>query len=119
VVTVGSELVVSGTADYLQAGHYTLFGHGLMGRCVLALNNGARQQAVWPSRLIQLGLAAGGLMMVGLLGGFGIAFDMNAYDTPPWFVAMEGLAFVGWGTLYPFWCIWLRRLSLAGTSPRH
>jgi hypothetical protein len=57
--------------------------------------------------------------MVGLLGGFGIAFDMNAYDTPTWFLALEGLSFVGWGILYPIWRIWLGRLSLAASPSRH
>jgi hypothetical protein len=111
-------LVVSGTTDYQRAGHYTFFGFGLMGAWLLALNRSARRPGVWPSHLIQLGLVGGGLMSVGLLGGFGIVLGLNVYDTPQWFVALEGLGFVGWGILFPIWCVWLGRLSLSGTSSR-
>lgn len=115
VVILGSALVLFGITDYVEAGHYMSFGYGCIGLWLLALSYLARRHQLWPPRLLEYGLVVGTFMVVGLLSIYGIIYGIDASTTAPWFVNVESVVgLLGWAVLYPIWCIWLGRLSLAG-----
>jgi len=114
-VTFGSWLIVTGRSDFELSSYYFFFGNSLLGIWLWVLNRIARQQAVWPRNLTQLGLIASVFMMVGLLGIYGIllGLDGDDYSTP---LMVSGISFFGIGILYPIWCLRLGRWILSKQS---
>ena len=105
-ITFGSWLILTGRSDVELSSYYFFFGNGLIGIWCWVLNRIARLQAAWPPGLTRQGSVAGGLMMVGLLGLYGIlsGSDSGAYSP---LVMISGISFLGTGLLYPLWCLQL------------
>ena len=112
-ITYGSWLIVSGRSDVELSSYYFFFGNGLIGIWLWLLNRIARQQAVWPRRLTQWGSIGSLLMMVGLLGLYGILLGLDGSDYSPLLMS-TGLSYLGIGILYPVWCLWLGCWILSG-----
>ena len=111
-IAFGSWLIVTGRSDVELSSYYFFFGNGLIGIWLWVLNRIARQQAVWPRNLTQLGLIASALMMVGLLGLYGILMGLDGDDYSP-LLMVTGISFLGTGLLYPLWCLRLGRWILS------
>lgn len=110
-VTFGSWLIMSGRSDLELSSHYFFFGNGLVGIWLWTLNRIARQQAFWPESLTRLGLIAGGFMILGLLGLYGILMRWDGDNYSP-LVMVAGLSYFGTGILYPIWGLLLGRWLL-------
>jgi hypothetical protein len=114
VVTVGSYLVISGRTDYVLAAHYMGFGFGLVGVWLLLQNYHFGRAALLPRALIWFGMAAGVLMLAGLVSGYGIVTALGMTDPTPWIVSTAGLVGVlGWMIVGPVWCVWFARNVLS------
>jgi len=111
-ITFGSWLIVTGRSDVELSSYYFFLGNGLIGIWLWVLNHPARQQAVWPRSLTQLGLIASVLMMVGLLGLYGIVLGLDGDDYSP-MLMVTGISFLGIGILYPIWSLLLGRWILS------
>jgi hypothetical protein len=111
-VTFGSWLIQTGRSDVELSSYYFFFGNGLIGIWLWVLNRIARQQAVWPRNLTQLGLIASVLMMMGLLGLYGILLGLDGDEYSPLLMA-TGISFLGIGIFYPIWCLRLGRWILS------
>jgi len=103
-VTYGSWLILTGTSDVQLSSYYFFLGNGLIGFWVWMLNHSARQQAVWPENLTRWGMIAGGFMMIGLLGLYGILLGLDGADFSP-LIMTTGISFLGIGIFYPAWCL--------------
>jgi len=114
VVTYGSWLIVTGRSDVELSSYYFFFGNGLIGTWLWALNRKLRQQAqaIIPPNLTRLGSIAGSLMMVGLLGLYGILLGLDGSDYSP-LMLFTGISFLGIGIFYPIWCLLLGRWILS------
>lgn len=112
-ITYGSWLIVTGRSDVELSSYYFFFGNGLIGIWLWVVNRIARQQAVWPRGLTQWGSISSLLMMVGLLGLYGILLGLDGSDYSP-LLMITGLSYFGIGILYPVWCLWLGYWILSG-----
>ena len=112
-ITYGSWLIVTGRSDVELSSYYFFFGNGLIGIWLWVLNRIARQQAVWPRRLTHWGSVSSALMMVGLLGLYGILLGLDGSDYSP-LLMITGLSYFGIGILYPVWCLRLGYWILSG-----
>jgi hypothetical protein len=107
IAVAGSALVVSGTTGWFLAGLVSSVGFAGIGVWLVVLNRSDAGGAVLPRRLRLLGIAAGALMTVGVVGLPGVLLGL---DDPAAAPAWVWIAFVGWfGTfvVYPAWAIWL------------
>jgi hypothetical protein len=111
-ITYGSWLIISGRSGVELSSYYYFLGNGLIGLWVWNLSRLARGQGTLPGSLGRLGLWAGGLMMVGLLGLAGILAGSDGNDTSP-LVMVSGLSYLGTGILYPVWCLLVGRWILS------
>ena len=111
-ITFGSWLIVTGRSDVQLSSYYFFFGNGLIGIWLWMLNRIARQQADWTPSLTRWGMVAGGFMMVGLLGLYGILSGSDGGEYPP-LVLISGISYLGTGLLYPLWCLRLGRSILS------
>jgi len=116
-ITFGSWLIITGRSDVEFSSYYFFFGNGLIGIWLWMLNRIARQQAAWPPNLTRWGLVAGGFMMVGLLGLYGILSGSDGEGYSP-LVMLSGISFLGTGILYPLWCLRLGRSILSQQAAR-
>ena len=112
-ITYGSWLIVTGRSDVELSSYYFFFGNGLIGIWSWLLNRIARQRAVWPGRLTHWGSIGSVLMMVGLLGLYGILLGWDGSDYSP-LLMITGLSYFGTGILYPVWCLRLGYWILSG-----
>lgn len=103
-VVYGSWLILSGTGGFVIQGYYHYFGYGLIGIWVFFLNRRARQFNYWPVRLTSFGIAASVVMMVGLLGIFGILMSIDGNEPTP-FLLVLAISFIGHAILYTIWLI--------------
>jgi hypothetical protein len=102
LVVVGAALVISRTTGFLLAGLVESFGWGLAGIWLITVN---RVGDIGGPRLRVVGLAAGALMVVGLVVLPGILSGVDDMATAPAYV---WLGFVGWlgiFFLFPIWAI--------------
>jgi hypothetical protein len=107
LTVAGSALVVSGMTGWFLAGLVSSVGFAGIGAWLVVLNRSDGLGVVTPRRLRSLGIAAGGLMTVGVVALPGIVLGL---DDPAAAPAWVWIAFVGWfGTfvVYPAWAIWL------------
>jgi len=105
-VTFGSWLIQTGRGDVELSSYYFFFGNGLIGIWLWVLNGMARQKAIWPRNLSQLGLIASVFMAFGLLGLYGILLGLDGNDYSP-LIMVTGISFLGIGIFYPIWSLWL------------
>ena len=103
-VLYGSWLIVTGRSDVERSSYFYFFGFGLIGVWLWTVNRVARKQGTWPRHLTRWGQAAGGFMMIGLLGLVGILMGWDGDDYSP-LVQAAGISFLGTGLLYPVWCL--------------
>jgi hypothetical protein len=107
LTVVGSALVVSGTTGFFFAGLVSSVGFAGIGAWLVVLNQSVDESVAWPRRLRTLGVAAGALMVAGVVAAPGILLRLDDMATAP---AWVWIAFLGWaGTFiaYPAWAIWL------------
>jgi hypothetical protein len=104
----GSWLILTDRSGVELSSYYYFVGNALIGVWLWVLNHVTRRAAIWPRNLTQLGLIAGGFMLVGLLGLYGIIFRADGDDFSP-LVMVAGISFLGMGILYPIWCLRLGR----------
>jgi hypothetical protein len=97
----GAWLVLSDTTGFFLAGLVSGVGAGLLGVWLLVLNRGRGADA----STSRLGLAAGALMSVGLLGLPGWTSGVDDWVTAPWLVDMGMLGWLGTYLIYPVWCL--------------
>lgn len=116
-VIFGAWLIQTGRADVELSSYYFFYGNGLIGIWLLVLNLIARKQAVWTRGLTLLGIVAGGFMMIGLPGLYGIVLGLDGADFSS-LLLLTGISFLGTGILYPVWAIWLGRWILAGRTDK-
>ena len=114
LTVVGSALVVSGTTGFLLAGLVSSVGFAGIGAWLVTLNRGDAAATV-PSRPLRaLGLAAGGLMTLGIVAAPGIAMGLDDIAAAPAWVWVGLLGWLGIFVAYPAWAIWF-----ANVEPRH
>jgi hypothetical protein len=105
LTVVGSALVVSGTTGFFLAGLVSSVGFAGVGAWLLVLSRSAAADA-WPARLRTTGLAAGALMVMGVVALPGLILGLDDMSSAP---AWAWIGFLGWlGTFvaYPIWAIW-------------
>lgn len=110
-ITFGSWLIQTGRSDVELSSYYFFFGNGLIGIWLWVLNRVARQQAIWPRNLTQLGLIASLFMVLGLLALYGILLGLDGSDYSP-LIMITGISYLGTGIFYPIWSLWLGRWIL-------
>jgi hypothetical protein len=111
-VAFGSWLIMTDRADVEGSSYYYFFGNGLIGIWLWVVNRDARQWAIWPRNVTQLGSIAAAFMIIGLLGLYGILSGQDSADFTP-LVLGTGISFLGIGILYPIWSLWLGSLLLS------
>jgi hypothetical protein len=62
------------------------------------------------------GLAAGVVMLVGLLAVPGVLARVDDQNASPWYVAVAQLSWLGTYLLYPIWCFRLARTQRLGAD---
>jgi hypothetical protein len=97
---------MSGTTGYYLAGLVSATGFGLIGTWLVQA--GVRTPAV-PRDLRRLGVAAGAVMTVGLLGVPGILEGVDDMETAPAWLVASGIGWLGTYALMPAWALRLRR----------
>jgi hypothetical protein len=103
---VGSALVISQTTGFMFAGLVSSLGFAGVGLWLVTLNLSA-SAASWRRGLRRLGVAAGGLMALGVLLTPGIVMGLDDLDTAPAWVWIGMLGWLGIFVVYPAWAIWL------------
>lgn len=119
ITVVGSALVVSGTTGFLFAALVSSVGFAGIGAWLVAANRSADEAAAWPSRLRALGIAAGGLMAVGLVTLPGIPLRLDDMATAPAWVWIGLTSWLGTYVAYPAWAIWLGIVEGRLARPGH
>lgn len=107
LVVVGAALVITRTTGFLLAGLVESFGWALVGTWLVTINaaDGIRRDG----RLRRLGLAAGALMMVGLVVLPGIVSGVDDMNSAPGYVWLGFAGWLGIFFLFPLWGIWVGR----------
>ena len=107
LITYGGWLIVTGTGALVMQGSYHSFGYSLIGLWVLTLNLIAKKNSLLPAGLTRLGLFSGIIMLVGLVGFYGIIFGIDGNTPTPFLIITAGISFIGHGILFPIWNFWL------------
>lgn len=107
VTVVGSALVVSGTTGFLFAGLVTSVGFAAIGTWLVVTSTGGGEAAAWPRRLRSVGVAAGGLMAVGVVLAPGIPLRLDDMETAPAWVWIGFVSWLGTYVVYPAWAFWM------------
>ena len=108
ITIVGSTLVISRTTGFLFAGFVSSVGFAGIGAWLVVANR-SRLATAWPRRLRRLGLAAGALMIFGLVLVPGIALRLDDPATAPAWVWAGSISWVGTYVAFPAWAIWMGR----------
>jgi hypothetical protein len=107
ITVVGSVLVVSGTTGFLFAGLVSSVGFAGIGSWLVVVNRSAGEAAAWPKGLPSVGIAAGGLMAVGVVTAPGILLGLDDMETAPAWVWIGFLGWLGTYVVYPAWALWM------------
>jgi hypothetical protein len=110
VAVIGTRLVES--TGFFYAGLVSSVGFGLIGLWVVALNLELRSRPGWASRLPQLGLVAGVIMVIGLLAGLGLTDGVHPVSSAAWHEWIGLSAWLSTYIFYPIWAIWFGRVLL-------
>ena len=108
VTVVGSTLVISDTTGFFLAGLVSSVGFAGIGAWLVVLNRSAGA-AAWPRRIRTLGVAAGGLMALGVIVAPGILLRIDDMATAPAWIWIGSLGWLGTFVAYPAWALWLGR----------
>jgi hypothetical protein len=109
VMTIGSVLVISYTTGYYLAGLVSALGAAFIGGWVLIANRLPPYAGELPRGVRVTGLAAGAVMLVGLLAVPGVLARVDDQNASPWYVSLAQLSWLGTYLLYPIWCFRLAR----------
>jgi drug/metabolite transporter (DMT)-like permease len=115
VVVLGSSLVISGTTGFFLAGLVSSIGYAGIGAWLVMLNRSSLAMN-GPRRLGQLGLLAGGLMLLGFLALPGVAIRLDDMATAPGWVWIGQLGWLGIFVAYPAWALWTGVRALRGEA---
>ncbi len=107
LILYGAWLIVTGSGGLVKQGSYHSFGYGLIGLWLLRLNSNAGKKKIFPPLLSRLGLVSSAIMLVGLLGIYGIVLNLDGDAPTPFLTTTGGISFIGQGILYPIWCFTL------------
>lgn len=111
-IAFGSWLILTGRSGVELSSYYGFLGNGLIGIWLWVLNRVARREGFWPRNLSLFGLIVAAFMLVGLLGLYGVLLQSDGRDFAP-LVMAAGISYLGWGILYPIWCLLLGWWTLA------
>lgn len=103
VFSYGAYLVLTDTTGFFLAGLVSGVGAGLLGVWLLVLNRPSPDRVA--DATSRLGLVAGALMSLGLLGLPGWTSDVDNWAAAPWFVNSGMVGWLGTYLLYPLWCL--------------
>ena len=107
LTVAGSALVVSDTTGFFFAGLVSSVGFAGIGAWLVILNKSDAMAAVTPRRLRSLGIAAGGLMALGIAAAPGIVLGLDDMAAAPAWVWVGLFGWLGIFVAYPAWAIWL------------
>ena len=105
VMVYGSYLILSDSTGWFLAGVVSAVGGGLLGVWLVVLNRPLAGAPPAVVRTMRLGLVAGGLMAVGLLGIGGWVSGVDDWTAAPWYVQVGLLGWIGTYAVYPAWCL--------------
>ena len=109
VTVIGSWLVVTGVTGFQLAGFVSAIGFGLIGAWLVgALALGPLGESLSPA-LAKVGMVAGGLMLLGLIGIGGVAMGIDSAADTPWWLWLYGIGWLGTYVAYPAWCLLVAR----------
>jgi hypothetical protein len=111
VMTIGSVLVIFGITGYYLAGLVSAVGAAFVGWWVLIANHLSPYAGELSRGARMTGLAAGVVMLVGLLAVPGVLARVDDQNASPWYVSVAQLSWLGTYLLYPIWCFRLARRS--------
>ncbi|WP_412543276.1 hypothetical protein R8Z50_12625 [Longispora sp. K20-0274] len=100
-MVTGSVLVVLDVTGYYLAGLVSGFGAALIGVWLIVF---ARAGGL-PARLAGFGLAAGVVLLLGLLVAPGILAGVDDQRQAPWYVVLGQVNWVATYLFYPVWCV--------------
>jgi hypothetical protein len=108
ITVIGSWLVMTGTTGFQLAGFVSAIGFALIGAWLVGSIVGPFGDSLSPLQS-RVGMAAGGLMLVGLIGIGGVAMGIDSAADTPWWLWMYGIGWLGTYVVYPAWCLLLAR----------
>jgi hypothetical protein len=114
VMTIGSVLVIFDITGYYLAGLVSAVGAALIGCWLLIANRLPPYAGELPPGVRVTGLAAGIVMLVGLLAIPGVLARVDDQNASPWYVVVAQLSWLGTYVLYPIWCFRLARTQRLG-----
>ncbi|GAA1126737.1 hypothetical protein GCM10009630_25710 [Kribbella jejuensis] len=103
VAVAGTVLVLTGITGFYLAGLWSSFGFSLIGAWLVATHwhrSSAHRRAA---------LAAGAVMMLGLIGVPGILMGLDDMDSAPDWTFVAGISWAGTYLLFPSWSLRLAR----------
>lgn len=107
-IAYGAWLIVTGRSDVELSSYYYFWGNSLIGLWLWRVNGTAHQLQAWPRHLTRWGMIAGIVMMIGLLGLYGVLAGLDGNEYSP-LMMISGLSYLGIGVLYPIWSLRLGR----------
>ncbi|NOH01431.1 MAG: hypothetical protein HND47_05365 [Chloroflexi bacterium] len=113
VVVIGSILVIFQITGWVLAGSYTGAGNALIGLWLAAFCYSMQRSDTLPHNLIVFGLVVGACMAFGLILIPGILARIDNMESPPWYLYIGYVGFLGTSILYPIWAIWLGRVLMS------
>jgi hypothetical protein len=114
VMVIGSVLVIFDITGYYLAGLVSAVGAAFIGCWVLIANRFPPYAGELPRGVRVTGLAAGAVMLVGLLAVPGVLARVDDQNASPWYVVAAQLSWLGTYLLYPIWCFRLARTQRFG-----
>ncbi|MEO6579289.1 MAG: hypothetical protein ABIO99_10380 [Candidatus Limnocylindria bacterium] len=109
VTVLGSWMVISGTTGFQFAGFVSAVGFALIGAWLVAANASDGLGAALPPALARLGIIAGLVMTVGVIGLAGVALRIDSAADMRWWLWLYGIGWLGTYVLYPAWCLLIAR----------
>ena len=114
VMVIGSVLVIFDITGYYLAGLVSAVGAAFIGGWVLMANRFPPYAGELPRSVRVTGLAAGVVMLVGLLAVPGVIARVDDQSASPWYVVAAQLSWLGTYLIYPIWCFRLARTQRLG-----
>ena len=113
VVVIGSILVIFQITGWVLAGLYTGAGNALLGLWLAMFCYSMQRSNIIPDNLLVFGLVVGACMALGVFLVPGIFARIDSMESPPWYLYLGFLEYLGVYFLYPIWAIWLGRFLLS------
>jgi hypothetical protein len=98
ITVVGTALVMSEATGYYLAGLVSSAGFALIGGWLIAVNRRT-------DRVRVLGIVAGAVMLLGLIGVPGIVTGVDYVDIAPAYTFVAGVSWLGTYLLFPAWAL--------------